>query len=77
MLEDKSYFDNYKYSYDSQDSLGDYNLDIRENENFQNCYGNLFSHNEYMTNDEFLENFMKIDYNHEFSVNKKVPCTEK
>jgi hypothetical protein len=59
MNTDKDYFENFCSSNFYQEEC---NLDIKEKDNsFQEQYFNFFSP-EHMTNNEFVENFMKIDH---------------
>jgi hypothetical protein len=61
---ENDYLDNF---YMSNLNPEDYNLDVKEKEkergkdNFQDSYYHIFNP-ESPTHDEFLENFMKIDY---------------
>jgi hypothetical protein len=70
---EKEYFDNCYMTNMNED---DYNLNVRENEEclnekMFNCFNPIN-----MTSDEFLDNFMKIDYNNELFM-KKPPSTIK
>jgi hypothetical protein len=79
---ENDYMDNFYMSPNPGTHLSqeEYNLDIKERTDdkgdFQENYFNIFNPG-YSTNDEFLENFMKIDYNNAIVFNSKTPRKEK
>ena len=72
---ENDYLDNF---YMSNLNSEDYNLDVKEKgkDNFQDSYYHIFNP-ESPTNDEFLENFMKIDYNNAIVISNKSMRKEK
>ncbi len=52
----------YEHCYNNNFNENSYNLDIRETESFNETFNNCFYENKKLSKDEFLENFMKIDY---------------
>jgi hypothetical protein len=63
MNTEKEYFENF---YSPNFGSDEYNLEIREKDNsFHEQYFNIFSP-EHIHNNEFVENFMKIDHSIDF-----------
>jgi hypothetical protein len=79
---ENDYMDNFYMSPNQGTNLcqEEYNLDIKERTSdkadFQENYFNVFKSG-YTTNDEFLENFMKIDYNNAIVFNNLTPRKDK